>query len=224
VKKILGLSVAALLVMALVGGGTWAYFSDVETSEDNVFTSGTLDLVPTTAGSGTCTVDTTAGSNGVNGKVVFSLVKPGDSGSITWTLVNNGDLAGELTITTEFTWDENTAWEPETSTLTPASPLNNASGDDGDLDEYVGVKLTQKIGTAAATYLLGSAASFGPASALEAALDGVIDEAMLATGADGDTIIYVLSWQVQTDVETTGDDNLFDTDDANEDDVDDNIL
>jgi len=43
-KKILGLTIAALLVMALVGGGTWAYFSDVETSTGNTFVAGTLDL------------------------------------------------------------------------------------------------------------------------------------------------------------------------------------
>ncbi len=43
-KKILGLGVVALLVMALVGGGTWAYFSDVETSSNNVLLAGTLDL------------------------------------------------------------------------------------------------------------------------------------------------------------------------------------
>ena len=43
-KKILGLTIAALLVMALVGGGTWAYFSDVEGSTGNVFTAGTLNL------------------------------------------------------------------------------------------------------------------------------------------------------------------------------------
>jgi len=43
-KKILGLTVAALLVMGLVGGGTWAYFTDVETSTGNTFTAGTLDL------------------------------------------------------------------------------------------------------------------------------------------------------------------------------------
>ena len=43
-KKILGLTIAALLVMALVGGGTWAYFSDVETSTLNTFAAGTLDL------------------------------------------------------------------------------------------------------------------------------------------------------------------------------------
>jgi len=43
-KKILGLTIAALLVMGLVGGGTWAYFTDVETSTGNTFAAGTLDL------------------------------------------------------------------------------------------------------------------------------------------------------------------------------------
>ncbi len=43
-KKILGLALAAVLVMAMVGGGTWAYFSDTETSSDNLITAGTLDL------------------------------------------------------------------------------------------------------------------------------------------------------------------------------------
>jgi spore coat-associated protein N len=42
VKKILGLTIAALMVIGLVGGGTWAYFSDVETSTGNVFAAGTL--------------------------------------------------------------------------------------------------------------------------------------------------------------------------------------
>jgi len=223
-KKILGLTVAALLVMGLVGGGTWAYFTDVETSEDNVFTAGTLNLVPLTAGSGSCTVDVTAGGENVNGKVVFSLVKPGDSGSITWTLVNSGDLPGTLTIAPIFAFSENTAWEPETSTLTPAAPLNNAFGADGDLDEYVGVSLSQKIGTAAATYLLGSAAEFAPASGLEAALDGVDDLAMAATGTDGDTIVYVLSWEVEADVSTAGVDGKFEDPNVDDVDVDDNIL
>ena len=43
-KKILGLGMVALLVMALVGGGTWAYFSDTETSSGNIMTAGTLNL------------------------------------------------------------------------------------------------------------------------------------------------------------------------------------
>ncbi len=43
-KKILGLTIAALLVMALVGGGSWAYFSDVEQTTANIFSADTLDL------------------------------------------------------------------------------------------------------------------------------------------------------------------------------------
>jgi spore coat-associated protein N len=43
-KKILGLTVAAILVIGLVGGGTWAYFSDTEESTGNIFSAGTLDL------------------------------------------------------------------------------------------------------------------------------------------------------------------------------------
>ena len=43
-KKILGLTVAALMVMGLVGGGTWAYFSDVESAVGNTLAAGTLDL------------------------------------------------------------------------------------------------------------------------------------------------------------------------------------
>ena len=84
-KKILGLTVAALLIIALVGGGTWAYFSDTESSTDNSLTAGVLDL----------TVD------GVNVAVTtFSegAAAPGDSGSGSTTLANAGSMAGELDI------------------------------------------------------------------------------------------------------------------------------
>ena len=43
-KKILGLSVAALLVIAMVGGATWAFFQDTESSTGNRIMAGTLDL------------------------------------------------------------------------------------------------------------------------------------------------------------------------------------
>jgi len=44
VKKILGLTIAILLIIGVVAGATWAYFSDTEASSDNVFAAGTLTL------------------------------------------------------------------------------------------------------------------------------------------------------------------------------------
>ena len=91
-KKILGLTVAALLVMALVGGGTWAYFSDVETSTGNVFTAGTLNLDLT---------DTS--DDGTENEVatwVFPAIAPGVAGGggagNGLTIKNTGTLTGYL--------------------------------------------------------------------------------------------------------------------------------
>ena len=47
-KKILGLSIATLLIIALVVGGTLAFFSDTETSEASILTTGTIDLAVNT--------------------------------------------------------------------------------------------------------------------------------------------------------------------------------
>ena len=85
-KKILGLTVAALIVITLVGAGTFAYFSDTESSADNSLTAGTLDL----------------NWNGGNdsGVATFSesAKAPGDSGTSSKTLANAGSLSGELDV------------------------------------------------------------------------------------------------------------------------------
>ncbi|MBI4188750.1 MAG: hypothetical protein HY529_06055 [Chloroflexi bacterium] len=84
-KKILGLTVAALLTMSLVGGGTWAYFSDTESSSNNILAAGTLDL----------------NLNGGNSAVTTfsaSAVAPSSSGNGNVTLKNVGSLNGELDI------------------------------------------------------------------------------------------------------------------------------
>ena len=43
-KKILASWIIIAIVSMLLGAGTVAYFSDVETSSGNTFTAGTLDL------------------------------------------------------------------------------------------------------------------------------------------------------------------------------------
>jgi len=85
-KKIMGLAVAAILIIALASGGTWAFFSDTESSANNSLSAGVLDL---TADGGDAAVTTFS----VSGK------GPGDSGSGSTTLANAGDMSGELDIT-----------------------------------------------------------------------------------------------------------------------------
>lgn len=225
------------LVGALVSGGIFAYFSDVETSEDNTFTAGTLNLVPSTNGTGPGGKYTvTAGGDGVNGKVVFTNLAPGNSGSITWTLTNDGSLAGTLTIPSTLTFSDVDANEPENAVTTPHAN-DGGTGEftlGGDLDEFLGVKLQRGIGTDQASaetafvYVLGTADAYATFSDLEAVLDGD-SQAMAASGGD-DTIVYKLTWNIASDVmgpgsngtlgETTGnddvaaDDNIIQSDNA----------
>lgn len=87
-KKILGLAVAAMMVMAMVGAGTWAFFSDTETTTANILSAGTMDLQ-------------IGGGGVIHGSV--SDVAPGDGEptnpvSASVTLTKAGTVAGELDI------------------------------------------------------------------------------------------------------------------------------
>ncbi len=84
-KKILGLMVAALLIIAVVGGGTWAYFQDTETQNDNTITAGTLDL-------------TTGGQSGIFSAIVTDAY-PSKTGTGKIALTNGGSLGGKLSVT-----------------------------------------------------------------------------------------------------------------------------
>lgn len=73
-KSIL-VSILMIGVVAMgAGAGTLAYFSDVETSEDNTFTAGTLDI-------------------GLSTTFNFGDVAPGDSNTETFTITNSGTIA-----------------------------------------------------------------------------------------------------------------------------------
>jgi len=203
-KKILLSVMVITLASALIGGGIYAVFSDVETSTGNTFTAGTLNLVPSTSGTGPGGKYTvTAGGDGVNGKVVFEELAPSDSGSITWTLQNDGSLDGTLTMASDVTFDDNGTNEPEDAVS------GNNGGGDGDLDQYVGVRLRRD-----GSYILGDASNYVPFSDLEAVLDAE-SESLAAS----DTLTYVLQWEIASDVKGAGADGKFGTaDDVAEDD------
>ena len=88
-KKIIGLTIAALLLIATVAGGTWAYFQDTETSANNNITAGTLDLKINTADAN---VDIIAALE--NKKPGDADMTPGPFGALS----NAGSLAGKLSI------------------------------------------------------------------------------------------------------------------------------
>lgn len=86
IKKKLGMGVVtAGLGLSLIGGGTYAYFSDKEVSQ-NTFAAGTLDL-------------------SVNPEVVINVdnIKPGDEMERGFQLVNKGTLAiGDVKLLTDY--------------------------------------------------------------------------------------------------------------------------
>jgi spore coat-associated protein N len=86
-KKIVGLSIAALLIIGIIGGATFAYFSDTESSVNNTLTAGVLDL----------NID---GGNVAVTTLNVGAVEPGASGSASSILSNVGSIAGELDIAT----------------------------------------------------------------------------------------------------------------------------
>ena len=92
-KRIIGLTIAFMLLIGMTGIGTWAYFSDTETSAGNQLTAGTLDL-------------TTNDANGVSQTLLATNMAPGDTvGPETITLKNTGSVTG-ATLDLAFTYIE----------------------------------------------------------------------------------------------------------------------
>ena len=106
-KKILGLSIALILLTGISGIGTWAYFNDIETSSGNVLAAGTLDLK-------------TNDVDGVSQTLVASNMEPGDTvGPETIILKNSGTVDGS-SLDLSFTYSENDA---------SANPTNRSADD-----------------------------------------------------------------------------------------------
>lgn len=117
-RKILISLMAIVLVLGLVGGGVFAYLSDVETSGQNTFTDGTIDLQVVSPYGGESYPDfpppKTYNGQDIPG-ITVSDVQPGDTAAEWRMHVNNlGSLDGVLFIHFVVTAnDENTLEEPE---------------------------------------------------------------------------------------------------------------
>jgi spore coat-associated protein N len=195
-KKITGLIITALLIIGLIGGGTYAYFSDTESSEDNTLTAGTLDL-------------NIRGGDTAVATLTVSDVAPGDSGSANDTLSNVGSMDGELDIATSAV------------TNTPGSGGTQYEGGSGELGASAQIALYLDIdqsggATAGDVGLKSDATTYDPTGGLD--YDEIDDyaslswDAVIATMVAGATDDIMILWQVPTGAgnEIQGDSVSFD--------------
>lgn len=186
-KKVFISLMTIALVLGMMGIGVHALFSDTETSTGNSWTAGTLNLVDTVGGSGTlCDAIVTAGSDGINGNVVFGSVTPivpGSSGYITWTLTNTGNIAGTLHLVSTVSFFEN--------------PPENEAEHAVDPTDLIGLGQDMlvwlKVGS---TDIYGTTGSYQPMSGLQAALNAFADQSLV----NGSPVVYTLNWKVLSTV------------------------
>lgn len=109
-ERIIGLSLAGLLIACLAIGGTWAYMTDTETSNNNQITAGTLEMQTSVNGSGG------PYSNGVTQTLVCSNLKPGRTiTATTIQLKNVGNTAGgSVNVSLSYNTDDSADTTPNT--------------------------------------------------------------------------------------------------------------
>jgi predicted ribosomally synthesized peptide with SipW-like signal peptide len=180
-KKIIGLSIAALLIISIVAVGTFAYFSDTAASTGNTWTAGTLTLGLVTTGAATNATASVSPAGSINNSMQFTNVVPGSSGIITWTLNNTGNVPSTLTLVAINTFNEN---PPENAPEHAADPTDSI-GLGQDLMVWV---------TRNGTDILGSTGTYVAMSGLQAALNLEVSKTITI----GTPMVYVLNWQVPT--------------------------
>lgn len=126
-KKTLFTMMALVLVIGLAGAGTFAYFSDTETSTGNTFTAGTLDL-------------TVNDKNGENVQLFnVSNLRPGSQPKGSYRINNIGSINGYLDIESISVESyENGCIEPE---IQAGDTSCGTGSDQGELDEQLNLRM-----------------------------------------------------------------------------------
>ena len=153
-KRIIFSLMTLVAVLSVAGVGSMAYFSDTETSSGNSFTAGTLDLKIGDGSDGWLDDPVPAVISAAyldSGIGLINNLKPGDEGTITVPIKNDGSVDGiaslQLTNLTDY---ENGVNEPEC--LAEGGTWNGQTGctgcttgcgdpgeDEGELSEFLDV-------------------------------------------------------------------------------------
>jgi predicted ribosomally synthesized peptide with SipW-like signal peptide len=193
-KKILGLSIAALLIIGIIAGDTWAFFNDTEVSSNNQFSAGTLDLK--LSDNDQTDVDGVTASFGGNN------LKPGDTvGPSTVTLKNTGTLtANHVDIKFQNTVTDNTSYDAadlgpnitDMSTVLTVSALS-----------YGGVDLLSKTVGIFDNAYIGAADTAGNGDGIITLneLNNVIIQGLVAPAANSGTSVFSITVTIPTGVD-----------------------
>jgi hypothetical protein len=115
----------------------------------------------------------------------FTNVKPGSSGTITWTLNNTGNVPGTLTLVSATTFGQGGA--PNAPEAAAETALGGVKG----LDTGITIWVTRD-----GTDILGSTGTYVAMSGLQAALNLELNKTITI----GTPMVYILNWQVPTSV------------------------
>jgi predicted ribosomally synthesized peptide with SipW-like signal peptide len=216
-KKFLIFGLAAILAIGMVGGA-FAYFTDTETSSDNTLTAAILNAAPgslyVSGETGyyppyqDCTMTVVPGGDGINGYVVFSDIKPGDSGIIYWSLSNAGTIPGSLDLEiTRSVDDDNGFTEPEDLV---AGGIDNDDGTaDGDLDDYLHIRLEADLdGDDIYETMLQNGTGMGELESYLPVVGTAYEKLSNFTMNPGDVIKFKFAWRMDPDIEGV-DDNII---------------
>jgi len=182
------MSILMIGVVAMAAGaGTFAYFSDTETSTENTFTAGTLDL--------TLSNDGTTYTDGVTATWTASNMKPGDTGVDTLYIKNAGSISGYIDLSGIGVTDAEGA--------NPESETTGVMSDDLKIQLWIDTDGDEVVDVDGAGNLLEEsvypAAAIGAPDPGMATIDGIassydLDEPISA----GSVINLTMKWELPT--------------------------
>ncbi|MBD3155896.1 MAG: hypothetical protein GF368_04545 [Candidatus Aenigmarchaeota archaeon] len=197
--KILSSLLVIGLVTLVVGGATWAYFSDTETSEGNTFTAGTLNLE----------LDKEGQIFDGETMQLFNVVdvKPGDSGEETMSVHVDGGNKAWMCLYLDYTETEDGCNEPEEEVDTTCG-----TGDNGELGTGMNLFVWYDIGQYSSWDCPGAAACINDTeegdNIWQTGEPILIDHETMEVATDPDNWHHILTenlpWLVQDEVTYMG--------------------
>ncbi len=113
-KKVFYSLAMILIVAAVAGAGTYAYFTATRTTSANKFTAGTLDL------------DVSANGNKLEPFVIENMGENANiSGTKTWTIRNTGSLPGRLLVRLQNVVNTDNGCNDQEKAIEPACEADN---------------------------------------------------------------------------------------------------